>query len=338
MLTLSKRFVSLVFSSLLLASCSRGLPYAANTAQPAAQFGRFSASTTVQNADWYNQLPAELKGYYAPAQGKTGLALMQALNQIISSGQRTFSYGEAKSFMYAVADNIQVNGRPGLLDAYSYEFVPGSGGNGNIYLEQGDANRDGKAGDFINCEHTWPQSFFNKAEPMVSDLHHIFPTLSKPNGMRSNYPIGPVTGQVVYSTSGGAKLSARDRTGSHNPNEVTRWFNLDWNQQPHDIMKNDFDVVFEPPTVHKGNSARALLYFYLRYYNKANIRAGAFNEKSFLDNQIPAWVEWSERIDPVDDQERRRHEIIFQKQNNRNPFIDIPNLASLIGVNTLQNN
>ena len=103
-------------------------------------------------------------------------------------------------------------------------------------------------------------------------------------------------------------------------------------------MKNDFDVVFEPPTVHKGNSARALLYFYLRYYNKANIRSGAFNEKSFLDNQIPAWVEWSERIDPVDDQERRRHEIIFQKQNNRNPFIDIPNLASLIGVNTLQNN
>lgn len=335
---MSKRFASLVFSALLLAGCSRGLPYAAN--QAPAQFGRYSTMPLrAQNAgaDWYSQLPAELQSYYAPAQGKTGLELMNALNQIISKGQRTFSYGEAKSFMYAVTDNIQVNGRPGVLDSYSYEFIPGSGGNGNSYVEQGDLNRDGTAGDFINCEHTWPQSFFNKVEPMVSDLHHLFPTLSKPNGMRSNYPIGPVTGQVVYSTSGGAKLSAKDRTGRHNPNDVTRWFNLDWNQQPHDTLKNDFDVVFEPPTAHKGNSARALLYFYLRYHNM-NIRAGGFNERGFLDQQLPAWVEWAERMDPVDENERRRHEIIFQKQNNRNPFIDIPNLGSLIGVSTLQNN
>ncbi|PKL74765.1 MAG: hypothetical protein CVV27_18820, partial [Candidatus Melainabacteria bacterium HGW-Melainabacteria-1] len=130
------------------------------------------------------------------------------------------------------------------------------------------------ANDFINAEHTWPQSFFKEQMPMVADMHHIFPTLSKPNGMRSNHPIGMVEGTVVYTTSGGAKLSARDKTGRHNPEQVKVWFNLPYQQQPHDVLRNDFKVTFEPPDRHKGNTARALLYFYLRYH-KQNIRQGA---------------------------------------------------------------
>ncbi|WP_157699005.1 endonuclease [Bernardetia litoralis] len=30
----------------------------------------------------------------------------------------------------------------------------------------------------INCEHTVPQSFFWEANPMVSDIYHLFPTYS----------------------------------------------------------------------------------------------------------------------------------------------------------------
>lgn len=340
---LYKRLFALACSSLILAGCSGSqAPLFRNGGlqQAPTQFGRFSTPNTrlrAQSADWFNQLSPQLQSYYAPAQGKTGLELMRTLNQIISRGQRSHEYGEAKSHMYAVVDQVQVQNQPGLLDAYSYVFVPGSGGNGNIYKEQGDQNQDGLPGDFINCEHTWPQSFFNKVTPMVSDIHHMFPTFSKPNAMRSNYPIGPVVGQVVYSTNGGAKLSVRDRTGRHNPSDVQNWFNLPWEQQPHDVLNRDFDVVFEPPDRQKGNTARALLYFYLRYHT-SNIRAGGFTEKLFLDQQLPAWVQWAEQADPVDEQERRRHELVFQYQNNRNPFIDIPNLGSLIGVETLQAN
>ena len=40
----------------------------------------------------------------------------------------------------------------------------------------------------LNCEHTVPQSFFGKKDPMVSDLHHLRATWSDANNARSNYP------------------------------------------------------------------------------------------------------------------------------------------------------
>lgn len=35
-------------------------------------------------------------------------------------------------------------------------------------------------------------------------------------------------------------------------------------------------------------------------------------------------------IDPVDENERRRNDIVEKEQGNRNPFIDDPGLADLI--------
>ena len=44
----------------------------------------------------------------------------------------------------------------------------------------------------INCEHTWPQSKFNRSvdkETQKSDLHHLYPTDSHANGVRGNFPL-----------------------------------------------------------------------------------------------------------------------------------------------------
>jgi endonuclease I len=307
--------------------------------QAPAQFQSFNAST--RGADWYSSLSPQLQQYYAPARGKSGLELFKTLSQIISQNHRAMGYQDAKSYMYAAVDQVPAPQRrgatAGVLDHYSYIFIAGQGGNGNIYLENGDENRDGLAKDFINCEHTWPQSFFNKVDPMVSDLHHMFPTLSKPNAMRSNYPFGMSTGrQVVYSTATGSKLAVIDKTGKMAPQEIVRIMNLPYEQQPHDVIKNNFDIVFEPLNAQKGNTARAMMYFYLRYYNQ-NIRAGAFDQKTFWTSKVPMFIEWAEKVDPIDAQEQHRHELAFQKQGNRNPFIDIPNLASIIGPAVFQN-
>ncbi len=302
-----------------------GLNPAANRAfnsQRSAQFGRL-------NTNWYANLPGDQRSYYQPAQGKQGKELFSSLHQIIERGQRTLSYGSARSFMYGNADQVQRSNRRGLIASYSNMLIPGSGGNGNRYKEAGDANNDGKSGDSINCEHTWPQSFFNKRNPMKSDMHHLFPTLSKPNSMRNNHPIGMANGIVVYTTSGGAKLGVVDKTGRHNPRDIKQWYNMPWNQQPHDIMRRDLQATFEPPDSQKGNTARAMLYFYLRYYND-NIRQGAFKEDVYWDKQVKTYIQWA-KADPVDADERRRHEEVAQRQNNRNPFVDIPDLASLIG-------
>ncbi|MGP1500334.1 MAG: endonuclease [Bergeyella cardium] len=81
----------------------------------------------------------------------------------------------------------------------------------------------------------------------------------------------------------------------------------------------------------KGDVARIIMYMYVRYGNRTqpnNIGAGGnsdFNIKDMPD----IFLKWNVE-DPVSDFERKRNEEIFRSQNNRNPFIDNPYLATLI--------
>ncbi|MBD3644950.1 endonuclease [Alcanivorax sp.] len=80
--------------------------------------------------------------------------------------------------------------------------------------------------------------------------------------------------------------------------------------------------VFEPPTSAKGDVARAMLYLYDRY------------DIPMLGT-LEMYQRWH-RDDPVDDEERRRNNVIEQIQGNRNPFIDEPDRAeSLQGSSPL---
>jgi len=99
-------------------------------------------------------------------------------------------------------------------------------------------------------------------------------------------------------------------------------------------LEDELDSVFEPGDRQKGNTARAMLYFYLRYYDQ-DIRGGDFQEQQFWDGKVSTFISWSS-MDPVDEQEKRRHDLAFKKQKNRNPFVDIPGLAVLIGENVLK--
>ena len=250
--------------------------------------------------DWAASLRPEVKSYYQTAQGKTGEALFDELHEIISKNNKVQSYGDSKGYMYSTVDNITMNGTTGILTAYSQVFVPGKGSNGDSYKEQGDQNKDGKSGDFINCEHVWPQSFFNKDLPMVGDIHHLQSTFSVPNGRRSNYPFAEITGKVEYSTSSGSKYA---------------------------------NGAFEPNDPNKGNTARAMLYFYTRYYDQ-NIRNGGYSNE-FWAQKVPMFLKWN-KMDLPDANEMRRNDLVQQKQGNRNPFIDAPDLADAIGAQVFQ--
>ncbi len=322
----------LAFSFLTITACSEA-PQDIGLMMDEGQINSFASHSKFkndQNSNWYENLSPDLKSYYAPAQGKTGSQLFDALHTIISKNNNIKDYGDSKSYMYAVGDNQKSNGTTGLFDAYSFAFLPGAGGNGNSYKEKADENKDGSPNDFINCEHTWPQSFFDKKLPMVADMHHLFPTLSVPNNMRGHYPFGPVTGTVVYTTNGGSKLGMADKNGRQRSlPELHKIINLPYEQKSV-IMDRDFNNVFEPGDKQKGNTSRALLYFYLRYFDQ-NIRSGEFEKDAFWTSKVPSFIKWSEVVDPIDEHEKTRNEIIYKKQGNRNPFIDIPNLASLIG-------
>lgn len=87
-----------------------------------------------------------------------------------------------------------------------------------------------------NCEHVVPQSWFNKAEPMRGDLHHLFACETRCNSFRSNYPYTTFTAEKTMENCGRMEV-------------------------------NEFE-----PKGGKGAVARATLYFMLRYPGKISKR------------------------------------------------------------------
>ncbi|MCK5882836.1 MAG: endonuclease [Bacteriovoracaceae bacterium] len=153
----------------------------------------------------------------------------------------------------------------------------------------------------LNCEHTWPKSRFSKGrshrssdiyKQKVADLHHLFPTQSKMNAIRGNLEFGEV------------KIETNNLPCSNTSQLGT-------------IAENSKKRFFQPPRQHRGNVARAVFYFAVRY--KMNIGA---TEESFLRR-------WHIE-DPVDSAEEHRNGRIQEIQGNRNPFIDYPEFVHLI--------
>jgi endonuclease I len=145
----------------------------------------------------------------------------------------------------------------------------------------------------VNVEHTWPQSHFTRAYPeemQKSDLHHLFPTDSYVNMIRGNHIFGEVDTDEQHLDCKGPRFGL----GTGGSQEV-----------------------FEPPQNHKGNVARALFYFATRYELKIGKDEEVILRKWNLE-------------DPVDEQEMDRNNEIFKLQNNRNPFIDFPELVDRI--------
>jgi endonuclease I len=154
----------------------------------------------------------------------------------------------------------------------------------------------------FNTEHTWPRSYGSDTEPPLSDMYHIFPSDKTANDRRANFPYGYVTGSISWQ-NGGSKLG----------------------------INEEGKVVFEPREVFKGNVARAILYFAVRYDNPFN----------FLNSQDEVLREWAIKYQP-DERERRRNDSIASYQLRRNVFIDHPEfierINSISGDNHFSNN
>lgn len=144
----------------------------------------------------------------------------------------------------------------------------------------------------INVEHTWPQSKFpvKKSAIQKSDLHHLYPTDSRANSRRGNYHFADVPDAYGLKGCEASKRGYSASTGDRN---------------------------FMPPAEQIGNVARALFYFSVRY----NVEIPDY-EEVFLR-------QWH-LLDPVDEFELRRNDLIEKAQGNRNIFIDEPEFIDLI--------
>lgn len=138
----------------------------------------------------------------------------------------------------------------------------------------------------FNTEHSWCQSW-GAVGIAKSDLHHLYPVRSDLNSRRNNFPFCEVQ-DASWSEDG--SVFGKSYSGT---------------------------TCFEPPNWHKGELARAMLYFSVRYSKPIDPEQEAFFKK------------WNDEY-PVSSKEYQRNENINKSQGNKNPFILYPGFVNLI--------
>lgn len=253
------------------------------------------------------------KSFYADNNaGMNDEALKKALFKILSSahvpghdgndtlvtrcqGQRScyqhtpLSYSQARDVVLGELDLMEDNGHYALKDVYCQDMYTDKD------FRRGQGPKQGHAPDHtvFNIEHTWPQSRFSSKFSKAyqkSDLNILYGASQKANSSRGNIEFADV--QTEQSP-----VCPKVRRG--------------W------VRGNGKTLYFEPPDEHKGNVARAIFYFAVRYQMKVS---------QVEEESLRRW----HGLDPVDDQERDRHERIFKIQKVRNPFIDHPEMVDMI--------
>lgn len=267
------------------------------------------------------QAPA---GYYNGTSGLTGYALKSKLHDIISEKNISWHYGDLSGY-YNQTDldkyyDHDATNTTYLLDIYSE--IP-SGPDAYEYTSGQLIASSGAEGMGYNREHMIPQSTFNSNYPMYSDLFYVIPTDAKINQLRSNYPYGistTVLANISYTFTNTSKIGR-----SAIPNLPYTGY------------------VYEPIDEFKGDVARSLLYFAVRYEGKLgtfkyNTNANPASDANALDGTEerafePAYMamllQWNQQ-DPVSQREIDRNNAVYAIQKNRNPFIDNPGWVNVI--------
>ena len=158
-----------------------------------------------------------------------------------------------------------------------------------------------EAATMFNCEHVVPQSWFAKAEPQRSDLHHLFTCESDCNSYRGNIPYHDFAN---YDPDPQAEAAVRKLCGKRDEAE-------------------DSAQGFEPEHG-KGAVARATLYFLMRY--PGDIGDG---DRELPKNRLETLLAWHKKF-PPSQWEFHRNQAIAEIQGNRNPLIDFPEIAGKI--------
>lgn len=244
-------------------------------------------------------------GYYQSLDGLSGNGLRKAVTAVsIPEGFVSIVFGDGNTSFktwqaFVTSDVRSVEGKNVWWDMYS---------NNIVYVETGNKS--------LNIEHAVPNSWWggkNGSEQAYQDLFNLNPSNSEANSKKSNNPIGYVSGTVDFN-NGLSKVGI-----------------------PAAGYGGGASKLFEPADEYKGDFARAYFYMFAAYPDIpwCTDKGG---EKMYVitDNglQLQDWarkmlLKWNAE-DPVDSKEMIRNEEIFKCQKNRNPFIDMPELAEYI--------
>ncbi|WP_282038841.1 endonuclease [Saccharicrinis aurantiacus] len=238
-----------------------------------------------------NNKPFDIETYYASAIGKKGDALKAAIASIITDNYQAVSYGDARYIMEK-ADNDPVSGRTWCF----YQEMTG--------------NPTWDSGSTWNREHVWAQSrglkqvgessADNSTKGIASDVHNLKAENPGVNGIKSNRDFETKSDDANYF-------------GVHG------------------------SYSYAPMVSARGDVARILMYMELRWADSKGLylddsstnSTGSHDGGPARQGRVTNLIEWHS-TDPVDPFEIRRNNIVFQHQNNRNPFVDHPELVDHI--------
>ena len=252
--------------------------------------------------------------YYAEAVNLAGDDLKEALHQIIAN-HIPYPYTSSSTDTWDIlqdSDQDPENNNNILLVYTNRSQDKGyRDGSGNYSQYE---NGNGTQSNSWNREHIWPKShgFPNQDDIAYRDVHNLKPCDRSVNASRG--------------------VKDFDNGGNNHDEALS--------------CLTDFDS-WEPADFVKGDVARILFYMVVRYDPGYNYYNETFDlelvDYTTPDNfdpilgKLSTLLEWHV-LDPVDDFEVNRNEVIYSYQQNRNPFIDHPELVDYIwGENNNQN-
>lgn len=234
-------------------------------------------------------------GYYSRLDGKTGAELKTAVFEVINPHTQVSSYSNLPR--YFEHTDVYPESRQ-WWDMYS------------------DVTRYAPSFSGLNREHAFPKSWWKQNgsveyTPAYVDLNHLYPADGPANQAKSNYPLG-VTAANPKFDNGVCKIG-----------------------YPVSGQGGGAQYVFEPADEYKGDFARGYFYVVTCYQNLHWNSTWMLQQNDYPT--LNSWalnllLDWSRR-DPVSQKEVDRNEVVYSYQNNRNPFIDFPELAEYIWGN-----
>ena len=239
-------------------------------------------------------------GYYNSASGSGYVLKTQLYNIIKGHNDRGYSglyttYTTSDKDLYYENDGTMLDNYTENPTGAECEFTYGT--------NQDDGTLGNNECERYNREHIIPQSVFGSATPMYSDAHFVLPSDKHVNAQRGDLPFGKVNVANWTSTNG-------SKRGSNLNSGYSAGYS---------------GTVFEPIDEFKGDIARCILYFATRYEDLvAGFNFSMFNNTSnqvFTPTFLNILLTWNQ-LDPVSTREIDRNNAIYNRQNNRNPYID----------------
>lgn len=231
-------------------------------------------------------------GYYSSLNGKSGRALKDAVHELAMK-HTVLTYNSLWSY-YPETDCMPDNKKQ-VWDMYS---------NKTYYF----SDNPGWSTSGMNREHSFPKSWWGGAVvPAYTDINHLYPADGDANMEKNNHPLGEVS--TATFDNGVTKVGP-----------------------PKAGQGGGATTVFEPADQYKGDFARTYFYMAACYQDYTWKYTYMVTNSTWLTlNQwsIDLLLKWA-RQDPVSDKEKNRNDAVYRCQNNRNPFIDNPNLIEYI--------